>query len=356
MPYSTTLKATLFVYDIPRCGLYLRNKNDPKHLPAVTLLKELKIWAIDSNKPLIETSTYSQGGRFEEAYCLGISAHNGQYLLALWNKVPHSKKGVGMVNGSQAASSAKISHAEMKDGDIPGYPTFYWFLPTSNKVIAVRLENANLGIGQLREYIKGYLSNFCSYRVKTNVDGEELDAFSDFPRPASGEDNRVANLKLFPSFSVSANPVLGKQEEILNRYDDITKLIKDVHIYNNLHDDNAGILEKISAVFNNLPAAKKKTARFQMPVSMSRQDTQELIDLFNNNEHSEEHDVGFVFKGSPHIEWLSGSQQKIEEVITVNWLNEGQPDLDKLLRTLQSFEHLLNPADTIENDPESQAG
>ncbi|WP_139044305.1 hypothetical protein [Marinobacterium stanieri] len=331
----------LFVYDVTRCGLYIGRKPEPTHLPIGPLLKEIKQWAIDSEKPIIETSTYTKNHRTEESYCLDMVSSNGQYLLALWNKVPHSKSGVGMINGSKAASSAKVSHTKIGNGDIPGYPTFFWFLPSSNKMIAIKIESPALGISQLREYIKGYLYSFCSYRVINNIDGKITEGFADFPRPPSGKDERVVNLKLHPSISIVAKSVPGKQDEFLARYDQVTKLVKDIYVYNSLSDNNATMLERVRSFFNDLPASRKKKARVQMPVSLSKTDMQGFIDEYNNNDHSQEHDVGFIFSGSQHIDWLSGSQQKIKELLDIHWIAEGQPDLKKLLESLRKIENLI---------------
>ncbi len=339
---TSAVPCTLFIYDISRCGLYLPKTKSPKHLSTGSLLKEMKKWAIDTDKPIIETSTYTGNHRYQETFCLDLVEGQGQYLLALWNKVSQSKSGIGLINGSKSASDATMSHAPVSKNDIPGFPTFFWFLPSSNKVVAIRLDNPALGIGQLREYIKGYLNHFCSYTVSNTVDDEEFHGFADFPKPNTGEDNRVINSKLFSSFSISASEVPGKQNEFLMRYDEVTKLVKDVHVYNNLQDSTAGILEKVSSIFNDLPAAKKKKIRIQMPVSLKEEEMKELINLYNENDGSEEYDVGFVFKGaSAHIDWLSGSQQRLEESINVQWKSPGHPNLKKLLKSLQSYSHLL---------------
>ncbi len=353
MIQPTKKHCELFVYDVPRCGLYIGRQETPKHLSIGQLLKDLKKWAIDSQKPIVETSTYSKNHRFEESYCLDLVSSNGQYLLALWNKVPHSKSGIGMINGAKAASSVTVSHTKVSNGDIPGFPTFFWFFPSSNKMIAIKIDHPALGISQVREYLKGYLQNFCSYRVKRTIDGEEVEGFADFPKPKKGKDERLINIKLHPHIRIASKSVPGKQDEFLARYHEVNKLVKDIYVFNNLSDSNSSWLEKISSIFNDLPATKKKRARVQMPVSLSQADMQDLIDQYNDSDHSIENDVGFIFKGkATHIEWLSGSQQKIQETLEIEWVAEGQPNLKKMLGKLRQLEYLLKTTEQ-RNDGES---
>jgi len=350
------LACELHVFDITRCGLYNSREKEAKHLGVKDLFNEMKVWAIDSGKPLIETSTYSPNKRFLESFCLGVAENKGQYLLMLWNKVPHSKSGVGMVNGSTSPKSAVVSHVKVGKNDIPGYPTFFWILPSSKKIVAIRLENPSFGVGQLREYINGYLKGFCSYRVDRVEEGREIEGYSDFPAKNVNDDRRIINRSLRPHFAISAKKIPGKQREIKNQYAEITKLVKDIFIYNHLSDVNAPKIEKLRSWFNGLSPAKKKKIRIQMPVVMTREDVSDLMKLYADSDHSEEHDVGFVFKGqSGHIEWLSGSSKKEEATINIEWIADNQPNIDKLLKSLQMHEHLISSDDSLGEQEDAEA-
>lgn len=333
----------LHVYDLNRCGIYHRAENrgtkSPKYLPIGQLVREIKEWGIDSKKPLIETSTYTGEKSLLEAFCMGISEYNGQYLIALWNKVPKSKNGVGVMKGGSPVENARVSHRKVGADDIPGYPSFFWILPTAKKVVGIKFEDYPLGMTQFKEFFRGFLTNFTSHKVRVSPSNPDGRGYSDFQPPKnSEEDTRTINPSLYPSFSISVSKVEAKQKEIIARSDRITKLVKDVQVYNSLVDEDADIVERISNYFNNLPAAEKKTLRMQLPVNLHENEVRKLIKDYNDNDGAEHYDVGFVFKGaSTTIEWLSGASQKEDVKVEIKWKSEDQPDLDDLIVKLQEF-------------------
>ncbi len=342
------VKAELHFYDVKNCGLYLGRSDEARCLTLSSLMKDLRAWGLEKDKPLVETSTFNSNKSYKPSYLFGMSEHSGQFLLSLWNAVPQSSKGIGKVDGASKPGKLKVSHAKIGASDIPGYATFFWILPSSNQVVAVKLENPTFGVVQFREYIKGFLGNFSSYIVNRVVDGEVLTGYSDKPKKTAGPDDRVPIPKLKPRFSFSARKIPGKQDEILAKSTRVSKLVRDIYVYNNLKDQNSGILERLSEMFNSLEPKNKRKVRVSMPVELNRDDVKELIDLYNENDQSEIYDVGFVFSGeSGHIEWLSGSNKKEVVSLNVKWISDDQPDLDSLLKSLQSH---MDVFDDLEHD------
>ena len=337
----STIECELFIYEIKKCGLYEKTSEPAKHLDIGSLFKDIKLWAIDSDKPIIETSTFNANTNFHEAYCLGLAEHKGQYLIALWNKVTNSSSGIGVINGSKPAKKTKVTYSKVNIDDIAGYPSFFWILPATNKLVAIRLENPVIGVSQFRAYIKGYLEGFCSHKIKN--DNNDIDGYSDISihENTSNTDDRIVNTNLKPHFSFSAKKIKGQYDLIIQNYSKIIKLVKDVYIYNSLSDNNASWIENIRSFFNDLKPAVKKVVRIQMPISMNQDEVEELITQYEDSSCSEEKDVGFIFSGNSSIKWLSGGHKKEKIQINVNWISEEQPDIDDLLKKLTKHSNLV---------------
>ncbi len=336
---NVVLECDMHVYDIKKCGLYIGRPDAPEHLGTKDLLKALKFWAIDSNKPLVETSTYSADGNYLEAYCLGLSEFKGNYLLALWNKIPSSKSGVGMVNGSSSPKNAKVTQSKKGAADIPGYPTYFWILPGSNKLVALKLTNESFGVTQARAYLTGYLQFFSPHALRK---GGKIKGYTDKPIDKKSDEEQIVNNNLAARFTLAVTKIPGKYEEIIKNNQQVTKLVKEIDVYDDQNDINARVSEQVRGWFNNLKPADKKKMRVHMPISVTKADIRDLIRKYEDSDQSNEHDIGFVFKGkSSHIEWLRGANHREKAKIKVEYLGENQPNLDKLVKELHKHTNLV---------------
>lgn len=338
----------LHLYDLKKCGLYESRSDPAKHMGISELLRSLKDWAIDSQKALIETSTYNSNSSYLEAYCLGVEEYNGNFLVALWNKIPSSKSGVGVVNGTNPPLKAKVKIKSTNDEDIPGYPSYFWVLPNAGIIAAIKITNPNFGISQFRGYLTGYLHCFTPHSVFRKGDLEIVEnivGYVDDPanRNDIGDDGEpVINSKLFPYFSMPVKKVPGRYDEMKNRSSEITKIVKDIYVHNNLSREDQNQIEKIVSFFNNISPVRKKKLRLQVPVELTSEQVQEYIDKYEDSDHSNEHDVGFIFKhNNGKIEWLRGANQTEEVTIKVDFIGPDQPDLGKLAASLDKFKHRL---------------
>jgi hypothetical protein len=330
------IEANLHVYDVVKCGLYYGRSGEHKHMHLGGLIKELKGWISLDDKPLIETSTYSDSAYVMSSYCMAVEKHGGQYLIAMWNKVEHLKSGVGMVNGSASTNEIKVSRTKIGKTDIPGYPSYFWVLPSSNTIVGVLLDNPSFAINQLRNYLTGFLLNFSSHAVRSVEDPDTVKGFSDFPRPKKGKDERVVNTKLIPQFNMLVKKIPGKYDELKDRYDDVTKIVKDVYVFDDTTDDKSSYVERIKSVFNGISPIVKKKLRVEMPVKLVEADVDRFINKYEDSGHEDASDVGFVLKGqSSRIEWLSGSTQKEKVVLKLKWISKDNPDLLSLSKELK---------------------
>lgn len=334
------------LYNLTKCGFYIGRQTSPKHMNTSKLLAALKVWAIDSNKPLIETSTYTLGESNSEAYCLGIEEHNGNYLIALWNKVHTlSSGGVGMVSGSSTPTNARITVKAIKKGDIPGHPSYFWILPARNMVVAVKITNPSFAITQFNSYLNGFLSFFSPHSVfsksKDKSKGDMI-GYSDSPSTSTAlPEESIINKDLHPRLSMSVKKIPGKFKEFVDRHSDIRKLVKDIYSYNSLSNANDPLMEQIVGFFNNIDPVAKKKVRIDIPVNLSKSEVQGMIKKYEDNNQAAEHNVGFRYQGSNAIEWLHGANHTEKVTLKIDFSGEDQPDLKKLIKSLELHKDLI---------------
>jgi len=329
-----SIECELQTYNVMKCGLYDigSDSKKPKCLPLNELILDLKKWAIDTGKPLIETSTTDEE---MPSYCLGLAESKGEFLLALWNKIEHNKSGVGVVSGGGKPNETYISAKQLGAEEIPGFPSFYWIKPQSNVIHPLKIETVHPYIGKVKEYLQGYLTYFCSYRIRGDG-SESILQYSEI-KDAGSNEVREANQSLEPIFKTGIQKEPGKYDYILENHMNIAKVVKDVVVTDYLKEHNEGLLNGLVNMFNGIQPTQKKTLRFAVPTQIQQEKVESMINTYIDSDGSSENNYGFIFKGkAQHIEWLSGGVKKDTIDLDIKWLANQQPDIQKLLVDLQN--------------------
>jgi hypothetical protein len=336
----------LQVYNVNKCGLFSNEKKSELHLLSLgELVKDLRSWAIDSKKKLAERNTYDDNGRVKKSYCLDIEEQDGHFMIAFWNSVSDESKSIGVL--SKKASNEQgiiIGKAKINDDEIAGFPSFFWVIPASNIVVAVRFGKQSYGVTQFREYMRSYFG-FSSYYKR----GE---GYTNSSKSSEIEDNRIVNRNLQPHFSISIDHVTADLDKIIERFDSITKVVKDVSVENYVNSGH-GFVEQIKIYFDKLEPTKKKKIRIQMPVSLSKKQVKEMIDKYRESDGSSSDNVGFVFKGSSSIEWLKGCYNTKEIQMDLDFSSHEYPNLRELLSKLKDNFSLCSLKDDRKDEQRS---
>lgn len=161
------MKATIKLYKISRCGVYKQNSQLPVFLGISELLQELSTWAI--GKTLSETDIFRNPNN--EGFCTylaDIRSYKASYLLVMWNQVPYTNAGVlSLPNTSKVGSIKKADTNAVKDNSIPGYPTFFWFLPKQNTFATICFNTTTNGRYDMEQYLKQFMRIYSSHVVKS---------------------------------------------------------------------------------------------------------------------------------------------------------------------------------------------
>ncbi|USP10392.1 hypothetical protein L1S45_01845 [Aeromonas dhakensis] len=327
---------TLTYYKILKMGIYERNGtciSTPSQL-----LKELKEWSYDNHRPLVETSTFEPNKLYLEAFCLDFYEENGNYILALWNKLPSHKKGIGSVPSDATPETAIIAHTSIDKNHIPGFPTYFYISPASEYIATIKIENNVLGLGQLRSYVKGYLKTYCSHIVNRQDGNDKVFGLCRHKKPLGQPDNRVPEKSLLSYFMLSAARKEMGREFIINNAHNISKVVKDIsrNILNKDNDETA--IERIVRCFKGLPMTAKRSTRVTMPVDLAQEHVKRLIEDYYENDCSEEYNVGFIIRGDAQkIHWLDGTVHTESTKGDLKMHTFDQPDLQSLMSLIKTI-------------------
>lgn len=177
------MKATITFYKIDKCGLYDRANNKLVCLGIKDMLQDLSTWAI--GKELIDTDVQKKDSTFEEnTYLADIQNSTDSTIIVTWNQVPYTEAGV--LSLPTKAKVGEIKNADenpLEDDSIPGYPTYFWFIPSLNVFATICFNTTVNGRAGMENYIRNFMKYFSSSVVarfdeETNtkyIDGYKLD-------------------------------------------------------------------------------------------------------------------------------------------------------------------------------------
>jgi hypothetical protein len=334
---------TLTYYKIKAMGLYAHTGQNGQiarqYLTAKDLMKELMEWGHGVNRQFIETATFSANSQSLESYCLDFHEDNGEYIIALWNKVPNSKNGYSSVSAKSSTLDATVQHTQIGKDDIPGYPTFFYISPIKKCIATIKLDNHVLGITQFKSYLKGYLRHFSSHSVNREEGGELIQGLCAESKPKGTIDNRFPDKGIYPSFHMTPFKDVLPEEYLMNNAHYITKIVKDVTTENLLFDKNESYVEKWSRFMNGIPISRKATTRLTIPVSFTYANVKKLIKQYQDNDGSSEYNVGFIFKGDQKIHWLAGTVVTNTVDGDLKMLSSERPELKSLMHLIKKLDH-----------------
>jgi hypothetical protein len=156
------IEVSVWVFNIATCGYYESAKSK-KGAPALfggisDCLAGLGEWTY--GKRLSETSTYSPLADSEtgQAFflCLEKGA-NGDFLLGLWNKIQTNSNKIASVGVNDIVGQVVTEITEIDEDRIPGYATYFYFMPAEGKVATVRVKHPLNGLYNLKAYIKNFM-------------------------------------------------------------------------------------------------------------------------------------------------------------------------------------------------------
>ena len=320
--------AILKFYNIKQCGLYDdAGKRKLGSLSAV--LEDLLAWAITDKKPVKATNTFSESDDLSVAtvYIANLCvSSNDDYFLETWNEVPSIGGSVpGLVETSIAGSPVIKDGAAIK-GTIPGYPTYFWFMPDKDMVATITFQGRRNGMPGLTTHFSNYIFGFSKYVVRENP----KDAESTILGYSANGKNPSAPLEA--AFFCTPSRKLTDLEFIRANRSRISKIVRKSTVKETRQKDLAFWQWTLSDVGLTKTAITSKdlNVKYEIKVTPSEKGLERILSEYQEHVGNDWEDIGFQFKGEQGPRWLSQSRVKYEVNLSDSIFSNLAIDITKL--------------------------
>ncbi|MFJ5428231.1 hypothetical protein ACIPUP_03580 [Pectobacterium actinidiae] len=301
--------ATITFYRIQKCGYYLYGAAEPAFGGCSELLADLAMWA--NGKTLKQTKTYEANEEVLPAYLLDVKQDSDNVVLLLWNEVPSTDQSVPSVEeNAQFGTGPAVILNSIQEGSIPGFATYFWFIPSLNLVASIKLNHPLTGQKAMQCYLQHFLKQSSSHVVAESVEMEDgthevvIKGYKVNP-----EDDELPKKKHYPQFvsGLVKNP--GKHEVIRQNANNVTKIEKVVELDVSKADEFSLWQKLLINMHISQPqnADVSTKIRYELSPDVDLNDIEGMINDWNENSDTNSCDYGFVFKGDSKMYWLSRS-------------------------------------------------
>lgn len=322
-------ESTITLYRIDKCAFFKHASDEVLFGSISEFMSDLTTWV--SGLPLMDTCPFGDEGHSENAvYCFDVRSASQTFLLTTWNRVPSSDGGIATVSGDQPVGQAQVSLTSIPANAIPGYATYFWFIPDRNIVATVRFNHIKTGLHGMTRFMREFIGKFSRF-VVVNPDnhGEhEIIGYRADPnaRPS----------KAFPKFKIALLKKPGAIEYIRRSRPEIKKLIRKNFLSGSKQRDK-GILEKILIGLGlTSPSVDRTPYKVKYEINFCPDEAQlnEILDSWQQAHDAKWDDIGFKFSGEQAPYWISNAIARDKFSLEVTRTNEELVALDSMLTAL----------------------
>ncbi len=154
------------------------------------------------------------------AYLFDIRKKKSNYLITIWNQVPSTSGAVASVDPNSSVGSASVTMNPYKKGTIPGFATYFWFIPSLSVCASIQFQHNLVARKELEKYVESFIDPFSKYVVFTpfNNNGYKVVRYVD------DAGNCYDNLRSQFRMSIVRKP--GEIQHILNNCAKLEKVIR----------------------------------------------------------------------------------------------------------------------------------
>jgi len=330
-------EAKINFYRINKCGFYPWGEDLPLFGNNIgQVLKYLSDWVNQDGFCLEDTSTYQVKDEDQtlRTFCCDLKHDDvhGDYLLTTWNETPTTDGQVPSIASNSTIGSATVHLNPLPEGDIPGYATYFWFLPSENIFATVRFFRTLNGHPNLMRYLDGYLRHFSPYVLREENPNEDGDyTIIGYINPETKEAFDV----LYPAFHSSPIRNPGEIDMIRENRTRITKIHRKASLKVDVKNETTLLQTLLRHVGIGEPPIQTQTANidYALPFTPSGEELNDIIISWENTSGEGWNDVGFKIQGDD-IKWLSKSLAKVSQDLNVERDNDEIYNSESLLNAL----------------------
>lgn len=334
------IEAKVSLFRISRCGFYGYRRDDHKFASIVNVLHDLKQWG--SDKALRQTKTFEvqDGQDLHPVYLFNIESSTDNWLITTWNETASYENGVASVNGDSRVGRASVDLTDVGPGSIPGFPTYFFIIPSENIIASIRFEHAWTGQRGLREYLKSFLGQFSKYVVfELDENGQNsVLGYREQVEDVVGQPN--------PHFDTKEIRNPGKLDEMRLKWNRIRKITRKVSLQMDHQLDSALWQRLLQKVHLTRPTVAGQVVQLKYDVTstLTLPELNRMIEDWQDNRNRTWDDYGVLYTGGPSTpSWFSQSLAMGKIDLDVSWRSDAEIDSASLLRALvANREGILN--------------
>lgn len=302
-------KATLTFYTISEFGYFKRNDPTPLISDIPSILEQIKTWG-----DTLGQIQYTRQNGIDKRGCYLVEAKKlastNNFLLVLWNESHNLAGNVPSIFLTSLKGDPLLAENTVEEGSVPGFPTYFLFMPDSKKIASIRFEGDSTCMPNLSIYMQGFMRTFAKHAVKVKTDeGISIAGYRINP-----EDQKEPTKKLRPRVKIKLVPKPSDAAAVLADRGKIRAVIRQ-EVLSTKTDTERTRLSKILDWFrNDAPGSSMATQSTKTIVEIDYTPTeQELVQLIAQfqKEEIEDFDLGFKISGESRTRWLGkGSLQE----------------------------------------------
>lgn len=333
-------KSKISFFNIDSCGYYTYGpKTKRAFCEPSEMLSQLAGWS--RRKSLAQTQTFQPADTdsFLPVYLFDIQQIDGESLVTLWNQTPANENAVASVMADGSVGQARVHMNSIVPGSIPGFATYFWFIPDKNVFANVRFQHAISGHLPMRSYMRGFIERSSMHVVyapdgsssgKGGVDIEILGYRKD-------TSSQVQN-DLAPRFSTSVFTKPGEFDMLLQNAYNITKVRRRTTLQLQTAEDLALWQQMWRRIRGTArPAHSDSVAvEYDIKTTVTEAEVKAIIEQWNSEEDKPTwDDYGFQLKGESQTHWLSRAYARDNFDLDVDRRDAEVVDGESLLKELQ---------------------
>lgn len=338
------LEAKIKFFDIKKCGFYLRGNDQTQFSGLNDILHKLNHWSRDGRE-FVNTTTYEADPDNDLRNTYFCNWHkneiNGDSILILWNEVPNDNGVIyGMNPMDRPGSTDMLTTGFGSTPAIPGFPSYFWFVPEKNVFATIRFNHSVQGKKNLDCFLNGFLANKSPYRV---LDGDSaVIGYSENGQP-TGKSSRIHS-----KFHSLGRKQEELEAELLTNLHKIRRIIKRETLQYTVEDDRRTLERVFSGLLGNTPTFNQaRTITHELQFEPTEQQLRQIISNYAEaNAASAIRNVGFIYNDGKRV-MLNGTSVAFSAEISANREDNQILTPQSLLAAITSQrQDLLRPLDS----------
>lgn len=297
------------------------------------MLTQLENWS--RGKQLAQTQTYqhvstADGETILPTFLYDIRRRGNEWLLIMWNQVPATNSQVASVMANGNVGQAQIHMNDVVEGSIPGFATYFWFLPEQSVFANIRFQHAVGGHAALQTYLRGYLDRFSEHVVWGAQNGTSL---FDIDIEGYRANSTVPAENFSPRYKSAVFTKPGEHELLVQQAHRITKVLRRTRLELQTPED----LALWQTMWRKLRQQQRPlttdpvSLQYEMKSSMTQEEVQDIIDASNeDSSESTWDDIGFQLSGESSPRWLNKSYARDKFDLDITRENAEIVNIDSL--------------------------